>query len=69
MIGAGNHWVERILLLKETCRLHSRATYAVLVDAVRCLALQEGMCDNTQKAISLSSSMRYRLVIASVGLT
>jgi transposase len=30
----GNHWVERILSLKETCRLHARATYAVLVDAV-----------------------------------
>ena len=27
-------WVERILSLKETCRLHARATYAVLVDAV-----------------------------------
>jgi len=26
--------VERILSLKETCRLHARATYAVLVDAV-----------------------------------
>jgi transposase len=31
----GNRWVERILSLKETCRLHARATYAVLVDAVR----------------------------------
>jgi transposase len=30
----GNHWVERILSLKETCRLHARATYTVLVDAV-----------------------------------
>ena len=30
----GNHWVERILSLKETCRLHATATYAVLVDAV-----------------------------------
>jgi transposase len=30
----GNRWVERILSLKETCRLHARATYAVLVDAV-----------------------------------
>jgi transposase len=29
-----NHWVERLLSLKETCRLHARATYAVLVDAV-----------------------------------
>ena len=32
----GNRWVERILSLKETCRLHARATYAVLVDAVSC---------------------------------
>ena len=30
----GNRWVERILSLKETCRLHARTTYAVLVDAV-----------------------------------
>jgi transposase len=30
----GNRWVERSLSLKETCRLHARATYAVLVDAV-----------------------------------
>ena len=30
----GNRWVERILSLKETCRLHTRATYAVLVDAI-----------------------------------
>jgi transposase len=30
----GNHWVERILSLKETCRLHARATYTVLVDAI-----------------------------------
>src|SRR5262245_26971154 len=27
-------WVERILSLKETCRLQARATYAVLVDAM-----------------------------------
>jgi transposase len=31
----GNRWVERILSLKETCRLHSVSTYVVLVDAVR----------------------------------
>ena len=31
----GNRWVERILSLKETCRLHARSTYEVLVDAVR----------------------------------
>jgi transposase len=30
----GNRWVERILTLKETCRLQARSTYAVLVDAV-----------------------------------
>ena len=30
----GNCWVERILSLKETCRLHARTTYAVLGDAV-----------------------------------
>src|SRR2546425_5118151 len=32
--GKGNRWVERILSLKETCRLHTQATYTVLVDAV-----------------------------------
>jgi transposase len=32
----GNRWVERILSLKETCRLQARATYNVLVDAVTC---------------------------------
>jgi transposase len=30
----GNRWVERILSLKETCRLQARLTYAVLEDAV-----------------------------------
>jgi transposase len=33
----GNRWVERILSLKETCRLQGRSTYAVLVDAVSSL--------------------------------
>ena len=33
----GNRWVERILSLKETCRLHVQSTYQVLVDAVACL--------------------------------
>ena len=33
----GNRWVERILSLKETCRLHARSTYAVLVNAVESL--------------------------------
>lgn len=32
----GSRWVERILSLKETCRLQARSTYDVLVDAVRC---------------------------------
>ena len=30
----GNRWVERILSLKETCRLRAVSTYAVLVEAV-----------------------------------
>jgi transposase len=30
----GNRWVERILSLKETCRLRAVSTYQVLVDAV-----------------------------------
>ena len=30
----GNRWVERILSLRETCRLQAKATYSVLVDAV-----------------------------------
>src|SRR5262245_39498516 len=30
----GNRWVERILSLKETCRLRSVPTYHVLVEAV-----------------------------------
>ena len=33
----GNQWVERILSLKETCRLHMRSTYQVLVDAIASL--------------------------------
>jgi len=33
----GNRWVERILSLKETCRLQARSTYEVLVDAVSSL--------------------------------
>jgi len=32
----GNRWVERLLSLKETCRLQVRATYTVLVEAVTC---------------------------------
>jgi transposase len=30
----GNRWVERILSLKETCRLRAVSTYHVLVEAV-----------------------------------
>jgi len=33
----GNRWVERILSLKETCRLRAASTYHVLVDAVSSL--------------------------------
>lgn len=33
----GNRWVERILSLKETCRLQARSIYEVLVDAVSSL--------------------------------
>jgi transposase len=33
----GNRWVERILSLKETCRLQARSTYPVLVEAVSSL--------------------------------
>jgi transposase len=31
----GDRWVERILSLRQTCRLHSKSTFHVLVDAVR----------------------------------
>lgn len=31
----GNRWVERILSLKETCRLKSKATFPVLVDCIK----------------------------------
>jgi transposase len=30
----GNRWVERILSLRETCRLRAKSTYTVLVDAI-----------------------------------
>ena len=33
----GNRWVERILSLRETCRLRTRSTYEVLVDAMTSL--------------------------------
>ena len=32
----GDRWVERILSLRETCRLRGRPTYPGLVEAVRC---------------------------------
>jgi hypothetical protein len=28
--GEGHHWVERILSLRETCRLQATSTYTVL---------------------------------------
>ena len=33
----GNRWVERLLSLRETCRLGAKSTYMVLVDAVTSL--------------------------------
>jgi transposase len=33
----GNRWVERILSLRETCRLRAKATYTVLVEAMTSL--------------------------------
>ena len=32
----GDRWVERMLSLRETCRLRSMPTFPVLVDAVTC---------------------------------
>ncbi|MGC8493115.1 MAG: IS66 family transposase [Syntrophobacteraceae bacterium] len=32
----GNRWVERILSLRQTCRLHGKSTFDVLVDAMGC---------------------------------
>lgn len=32
----GNRWVERILSLRQTCRLHDKSTFAVLVEAIDC---------------------------------
>lgn len=37
----GNRWVERLLSLKETCRLHAQSTYQVLVDAVASLCTNQ----------------------------
>jgi hypothetical protein len=33
----GNRWVERILSLRETCRLQAKSTYSVLVEAMTSL--------------------------------
>src|SRR5215813_10989435 len=30
----GNRWVERILSLRQTCRLQAQSTYTVLVEAI-----------------------------------
>ncbi|WP_153306633.1 IS66 family transposase, partial [Desulfogranum japonicum] len=30
----GNRWVERILTLRQTCRLQGKSTYEILVDAM-----------------------------------
>ena len=32
----GNRWVERILSLRQTCRLQAKSTFALLVDALNC---------------------------------
>ena len=32
----GNRWVERILSLRQTCRLHGKSTFDVIVDAMSC---------------------------------
>jgi len=32
----GNRWVERILSLRQTCRLQGKSTFDVLVDAISC---------------------------------
>lgn len=32
----GNRWVERILTLRQTCRLQNRRTFPILVDAIDC---------------------------------
>jgi transposase len=37
----GNRWVERILSLRQTCRLHAKSTFEVLVDAFTCFFKQQ----------------------------
>jgi len=31
----GDRWVERVLSLRQTCQVHGRPTYPILVDAIR----------------------------------
>jgi transposase len=33
----GNRWVERVLSLRQTCRIRGRPTFPILVEAVACL--------------------------------
>lgn len=37
----GNRWVERILSLRQTCRLQGKSTFEVLTDAVQCYFRQQ----------------------------
>ena len=37
----GNQWVERILSLRQTCRLQDKSTFEVLTDAVGCYFRQQ----------------------------
>ena len=32
----GNRWVERILSLKETCRIRSQPSFPILIDLIKC---------------------------------
>jgi transposase len=66
----GNRWVERILSLKETCRLQTRSTYEVLVDAVSSLFMQRlpelawlGPARATPSGIPLKSAASHIVTI------
>jgi transposase len=37
----GKSWVERVLSLRQTCRIRGRPTFPLLVDAVSCLCKGE----------------------------
>ena len=37
----GNRWVERILSIRQTCKLQGKSTFEVLADAVRCYFRQK----------------------------